>query len=216
MKLTIKKQILSENDLIAQNNKKLFDKNHVLTVNVMASPGAGKTSVILSLCKLLKKKYKVGVIEGDIASRIDTDAIVKAGFPAVQINTGGNCHLDAVMVKKAVQELPLTSLDIVFVENVGNLICPAETLLGTHKNMVIASVPEGSDKPYKYPSMFASADIVLLNKYDLLRSFDFDRKYFVHGVHIVNTTVSVFDTSVKKHTGLDNVISWIEENFKSL
>ena len=146
----------------------LLDAAGVLGVNIMASPGAGKTSVILRTIEALKDKMQLGVVEGDTAAvTIDADKVITAGMPAVQINTGGQCHLDAVMLGKALPALPLEKLDLLIVENVGNLICPASFNLGTHLNVVIASVPEGDDKPYKYPNIYRGIDALILNKIDL-------------------------------------------------
>jgi hydrogenase nickel incorporation protein HypB len=209
MKISIKKQILNENDLIAEKNRKLFDSHKIKAFNIMASPGAGKTSVILALAKQLSPQIHIGVIEGDIASRIDTDKIIKEGYLAVQINTGGNCHLDAMMVKKVVRKLPLNKIDLLFIENVGNLVCPANFNLGSHKNIVIASVPEGDDKTYKYPGMFAKADLVMLNKIDLVKAFDFDVKYFTHGLKIINPKAKLILSSCKKNKGISDICDWI-------
>jgi hydrogenase nickel incorporation protein HypB len=204
-KINIKTQILNSNDEVAKEIRVLFEKYHIKAFNIMASPGAGKTSLILALAKHFDPKFKIGVIEGDIASRIDTEKIIQAGFPAVQINTGGNCHLDAIMVRKVINQLPLDKINLLFIENVGNLICPANFDLGTSKNIVIASVPEGSDKPYKYPGMFTKADIVVLNKSDMIRVFDFDLDYFTHGVKIVNKKVPIVLTSCKNQEGIDEL-----------
>jgi len=213
-KISLKKQILDSNDAVAATNRKLFDAHHIVAFNVMASPGAGKTSVILSLASRLKPTHKVGVVEGDIASRIDTEKVIAAGYPAFQINTGGNCHLDAVMVQKALSALPLDDIHILFVENVGNLICPANFNLGTHKNIVIASVPEGSDKPYKYPGMFMKADIVILNKTDLMKAFDFDLAYFTHGIKILNDKAPIVLTSCKSKRGIRELANLVIAKYR--
>lgn len=211
MKVSIQKQILSANDAIAGKNRRLFETHGIRAFNIMASPGAGKTSFILSVGKLLSKTHKLGVIEGDIASRIDTDTLQAHGYNAVQINTGGNCHLDAPMLQKALQQLPLNDLNILFIENVGNLICPANFNLGSHKNIVIASVPEGSDKPYKYPGMFQAADVVILNKIDLMKVFNFDLSYFTKGIHILNIKTPIILVSCKSHKGIQEVVKWIQK-----
>ena len=180
----------------------------VLALNLMASPGAGKTSVILATAARLPADVRPGVIEGDLASSIDTEAVAAHGIPAVQINTGGNCHLDAPMVRSALPSLPLNDLDLLFIENVGNLVCPAEFDLGADLAVVVASVPEGHDKPYKYPGMFASADVVLLNKCDLLEVFEFDVDYFRRGIAMVNPQAPIFQVSCRtggRPAGLDRV-----------
>ena len=172
MKVTVKRDILSANDSIAADNRAQFDQAGLMAVNLMASPGAGKTSLILATAARLPEGVRMGVIEGDLASRIDADTVAAQGLPVTQINTGGGCHLDAPMVQSALAELPVADLDLLFIENVGNLVCTAEFDLGEHLAVVVASAPEGHDKPFKYPNMFARADIVLLNKADLLAVFD--------------------------------------------
>lgn len=214
MKLTIKQDILSENDRIARENQDVFDRHGIHAVNVMGSPGAGKTSVILTLLQKLPQKIHAGVIEGDIASRIDTEKIQQCGYPAVQINTGGNCHLDAVMVKRVLQKLPLSNLQLIFIENVGNLVCPANVHIGTHTNLVVASIPEGDDKPYKYPGMFTKADAIVLSKTDLTPAFDFDRKYFKQGISVVNHAAPVFPVSGKNKKGIGAVIRWLRSRMR--
>lgn len=209
MKISVKKQILNENDLIARKNRKFFDSCGTTAFNIMASPGAGKTSFILAVRTFLPKTKRIGVMEGDVASRIDTDRILSYGIPAVQINTGGNCHLDALMVKKALSQLSIRRLDILFIENVGNLICPANVNLGTHDNIVIASVPEGDDKPYKYPGMFKTADLVVLNKIDLIEVFKFNLEYFTHGIRMVNPNVKLLAASCTGKRGIREVSDWI-------
>jgi hydrogenase nickel incorporation protein HypB len=176
----------------------------------MASPGAGKTSLILATIDRLPPHLRPGVIEGDVASRIDADTIAARGVPVVQINTGGNCHLDAPMVKDALPHLPLHNIDLLFIENVGNLICPASFALGAHLAVVVPSVAEGHDKPYKYPGMFASADVVLLNKSDLIEVFEFDVDYFQRGIEMVNPHVPFFVISSRSGEGIDEWIEWLQ------
>ena len=181
----------------------------VIAVNIMASPGAGKTSVIAATAERLPAHLRPGVIEGDLASTIDTDALLARGIPAVQINTGGNCHLDAPMIRSALPRLPLDDIDVLFIENVGNLVCPAEFDLGAAVAVVVASVPEGHDKPYKYPGMFAAADAVLLNKADLLAYFDFDLDYFRRGLAMVNPDAPLFVVSCRTGEGLAEWVDWL-------
>jgi hydrogenase nickel incorporation protein HypB len=209
MQVTVRRDILSANDSIAQDNRALFDETGVLVVNVMASPGAGKTSLILATAERLPDGLRLGVIEGDLASRIDADTVAARGIPVTQINTGGSCHLDAPMVRGALAELPMGDLDLLFIENVGNLICTAEFDLGAHLAVVVASVPEGYDKPYKYPGMFARADVVLLNKADLLEVFDFDLEAFRRGVRMVNPTAPVINISCRTGQGVDEWLAWL-------
>ena len=210
MQVPVIQQILKANDQVAIENEKLFRAAGVRVVNVMASPGAGKTSLILqALDRLprLPERLGAGVIEGDIASSIDADLIAALGVPVVQINTGGNCHLDAPMIRSALEHLPLDSIDVLFIENVGNLICPANYRLGADLNLVIASVPEGHDKPYKYPGMFANADLVALNKYDLADVFEFDDAAFDNGVRMVNPTVPIHRVSARTGAGVEEWLS---------
>lgn len=210
MEIKVLKDILSANDRIALENRKLLDKKGVLAINVMASPGAGKTSVILQTISGLKTKIKVGVIEGDVSSRIDADRIAKENVPVFQINTGGECHLDANMVKRALKEIPLDDIDILFIENIGNLICTAEFKIGTHKNLVIASVPEGDDKPLKYPLMFMVADVILVNKIDLLPYSNFDLNAYRKSVKGLNDKVEVIEISCATGQGIDKWLGWVK------
>lgn len=207
--ISVQKRILSANDQVAAENRTRFGELDLLAVNVMASPGAGKTSVILATAARLPESARPGVIEGDLASSIDTEKMLAAGIPATQINTGGNCHLDAPMIRSALPSLPLDGINILFVENVGNLVCPAEFDLGTGRSVVIASVPEGHDKPYKYPGMFAAADAVILNKADLIAYFEFDIEYFRRGVEMVNPAAPLFVVSCRTGDGLDRWIDWL-------
>ena len=203
MKVVVAKEILKANDQVAVENGERFEENSVAVINVMASPGAGKTSTILATIERLLPELKSGVIEGDIASTIDADTIAARGIPVVQINTGGTCHLDAPMIKGAIEHLPLGEIDVLFIENVGNLICPTSYKLGAHINLVIASVPEGWDKPYKYPGIFAAADVVLLNKADMIEVFEFDVEAFERGVRMVNQHADIIHVSCKTNDGLD-------------
>ena len=214
MKIDIQKQILEANDAVAAQNRTLLDNRRIHGFNLMASPGAGKTSLILATCARLPATIRPGVIEGDLAARIDADTLAAHGIPVVQINTGGGCHLDAPMIRSALAELPLDSIDLLFVENVGNLVCPANFALGTHRNVVVASVPEGHDKPYKYPGMFAAADVVVLNKADLVEVFEFDLAYFQRGVALVNPAAPVLPVSCKRGLGLDAWMAWAVETLE--
>jgi hydrogenase nickel incorporation protein HypB len=207
--ISVQKRILSANDEVAAENRAAFEEHGILAVNVMASPGAGKTSVILATAERLPEGLRPAVIEGDLASRIDTERVLAAGIPAVQINTGGNCHLDAPMIRSALPQLPLDKLDLLFIENVGNLVCPAEFDLGTGLAVVVASVPEGHDKPYKYPGMFAAGDAVLLNKADLAAYFDFDVDYFRRGVTMVNPEAPFFLVSCRTGAGVQAWVDWL-------
>ncbi len=208
-KIPVVQQILSANDAIATENRAALDAAGSLGVNVMASPGAGKTSLILATARRLPAGLRLAVIEGDVAGRIDADTLAAAGVPVVQINTGGGCHLDAPMVRSALPHLLPDGVDLLLVENVGNLICPAEFSLGTHVNLVVASTPEGHDKPYKYPGMFAAADVVALNKADVAAVFDFDFEAFQRGVRMVNPQAPIFVLSCRTGEGLDAWVAWL-------
>jgi hydrogenase nickel incorporation protein HypB len=210
MEIKVLKDILSANDRIAQENRKLLDKKGVFAINVMASPGAGKTSVILRTISGLKSKVRIGVIEGDVSSRIDADRIAKENVPVLQINTGGECHLDANMVQRALKDMPLDDIDILLIENIGNLICTAEFKIGTHKNLVIASVPEGHDKPLKYPLMFTVADVILVNKMDLLPYSNFDLNAYKRAVRGLNEKVEVIEISCTTGQGIKRWLEWIK------
>ena len=209
MEIKVVKDILSANDQIASLNRELLEKYGVLAINLMSSPGAGKTSLILQTISRLRDKRNVAVIEGDIASTVDADRIKKEGIEVVQINTGGECHLDANMLSYSLYNLPLEDIDLLFVENVGNLICPAEFNLGEHKKVMILSTPEGDDKPYKYPLMFIEADVVLINKVDLLPWLDFDVQSFCQTVKGMNPGVAIFPISCKTGEGLEDWVSWL-------
>lgn len=209
-RITIVEKILSANDQIAEKNRATLDSFGILGLNFMASPGAGKTSLIEHTIKDLKDRLKIAVIDGDVATSIDADRAAAAGATSVQINTGGECHLDAVMLHDALLELPLRDLDLLVVENVGNLICPASFQLGTHKSVLIASVPEGDDKPYKYPGMYRGVDALVINKIDLLPYVDFDMEYFRQGVETLNPGLVTFPLSCRVEEGLDPFLEWVE------
>ncbi len=208
-KIDVTQAILSANDAVAAANRARFDAAGVAAFNLMASPGAGKTSFILATASRLPPSQRIGVIEGDLASRIDADRIAGEGIPVVQINTGGGCHLDAPMIEAVLPHLPLNDLDLLFIENVGNLVCPANFALGAHANIVIASAPEGHDKPFKYPGMFASAHAVVLNKADLLAVFEFDLDYFRRGLAQVNPHAPLFTLSCRTGAGFDAWLNWL-------
>jgi hydrogenase nickel incorporation protein HypB len=201
--------ILGANARIAQENRQLLDQHGVVAVNVMASPGAGKTSSILRSIEALRGRLRVGVIEGDVAGRVDADKVAETGTPVVQINTGGGCHLDAPQVQSALPQLPLDEIDLLFIENVGNLICPTGFALGEHLKIMIAHVAEGDDKPIKYPGMFAAVDALILNKVDLMPYVDFDLDAFRTAVSALNADAPLFEVSCKTGKGVDAWIEWL-------
>lgn len=209
MEVKILKNILGANDQIAERNRMLLEQNNIFTVNIMSSPGAGKTSLILQTIKRLKDKTRIGVIEGDVSSSIDAEVVGREGVPVIQINTGGSCHLDANMVSNALNNLPLTNIDLLFIENVGNLICPASFALGEHRRVIISSIPEGDDKPFKYPVMFHDADIVLLNKIDLLPYVKFDSDAFSRALRSINEKLEIIPVSCTGGEGIEEWLSWL-------
>jgi hydrogenase nickel incorporation protein HypB len=209
MKIKVLKDILGANEQIAAKNRELLDSNKVFAVNIMASPGAGKTSVVLQTIRALKDKVRIGVIEGDIASSIDAETVAKEGIPVVQINTGGECHLEANQLESALNNLPLADIDLLLIENVGNLVCPAEFNLGEHRKVLIASVPEGDDKPFKYPLMFNTVDALILNKIDLLPYVKFDVNTFTKTVKNINAKVEIFKVSCTTGEGIQAWVKWL-------
>ena len=202
MEIKVLKDILGVNEQIAAKNHELLVSNKVFAVNIMASPGAGKTSVVLQTIRALKDKVRIGVIEGDISSSIDAETVAKEGVPVVQINTGGECHLEAIQVQNALNNLPLADIDLLLIENVGNLVCPAEFNLGEHRKVLIASVPEGDDKPFKYPLMFNTVDALVLNKIDLLPYVRFNVDAFTKTVKNINAKVEIFKVSCTTGDGV--------------
>ena len=211
-KVQIVEKILDANDQLAQQNQTVLDQAGVFAINLMASPGAGKTSVILETIRRLHHSFQIGVIEGDTAPvTIDADKIIAAGMPAIQINTGGDCHLDANMLRDGLKNLELEKLELLIVENVGNLICPAAFKLGTHANVLISSVPEGDDKPYKYPNIYRGLDVLIINKIDLLPYVKFDMDYFRQGVEMLNPGLQTFSLSCTTGEGFDPWLDWIRQ-----
>ncbi len=214
-RVPVVEQILSANDQLAESNRARLDTAGVFAINLMASPGAGKTSLITRTIEALRGQLRIGVVDGDLASTLDADRVAALGVPSVQVNTGGTCHLDAVMLQTALPQLPLDSLDLLIVENVGNLVCPASFKLGVHKDVLIASVPEGDDKPYKYPPMYRGVDALVLNKIDVLDAFDFDVDYFRRGVEALNPGLAFFPLSCKTGEGLDGWLDWLRQEIRT-
>jgi len=208
--VSVVEEIHEANDQVAARNRELLDRTDTLALNIMASPGAGKTSLIESTLEALDGSLRTAVIDGDIATSIDAERAEKAGATAVQINTGGACHIDANMLHHALAELDLEELDLALVENVGNLICPASFKLGTHRNVLIASIPEGDDKPYKYPTMYQDLDLLVINKIDLLPYLDFDLDYFQKGVELLSPDLETVVLSCTTGEGLEGWITWLK------
>ena len=216
IRVPIVEKILSSNDRMAALNREKLRQNRVFSINMMASPGAGKTSFILETINHLKVAYKIGVIEGDTAPvTIDADKIIASGMPAVQINTGGDCHLDAAMISDGLSQLPLDEIDLLIIENVGNLICPAAWELGTDINLLIASIPEGDDKPYKYPNIYRGLSVLVVNKTDLLPYIDFKMDYFRQGVEMLNPGLITFPVSCKTGAGFSEWITWLKNHLET-
>jgi len=212
--IQVMQSVYDKNDEVAAEiNTELTNKG-IYGINVMGAPGAGKTSTLIQLIKRLKDRVTPYVIEGDIEADFDTKTLLALGVKTIQINTGGACHLDSPMIGKAVEDLSLEK-GLLFIENIGNLVCPAEFQIGEHAKMLISTVTEGSDKPYKYPLAFEKADAIIINKCDLLPYVDFDEEFFMKGVRALNKTVPVFKVSCKTEEGFDEVILWIMEKMKA-
>lgn len=214
-RVSVAEDILGANERLAAGNREQLDAAGVFAVDLMASPGAGKTSLITRTVQALRNDVRIGAVDGDIATSLDADRIAALGVPAVQVNTGGSCHLDAVMLQEALPQLPLEDLDLLIIENVGNLVCPASFELGAHRRVLIASVPEGDDKPYKYPVMYRGVDAVVLNKTDVLGAFDFDVDYFRRGVEALNPELTFLSLSCKTGEGLETWLTWLREEMDS-
>jgi len=211
MQVDIGKSILDRNERLAVENRALFDRHGVFVLDLMASPGAGKTATILATIATLRDRYRIAVIEGDIASKVDAEKVKAHGIPAVQINTGGACHLESDMIKRAIAAFDLDELDLIIVENVGNLVCPTDFYLGEDAKVMILSVPEGHDKPYKYPGIFQVSEAVILNKVDTMSMFDFDEQEFRSVVHSLNPKAPIFSISATKGEGVSAWTDWLAE-----
>lgn len=205
-------KLLTANEEVAADNRAELKVHGVRVINIMASPGAGKTTLLLATIEALAEAGpRIGVIEGDVASQVDADTIATTGVPVVQINTGGGCHLDAPMIRHGMQALPLGELDVIFIENVGNLICPVAFDLGQDFNVGLLSTPEGHDKPYKYPAIFEAVDLVIITKSDLLPYLDFEVDTFRELVHGLNPNAPVLLVSAKTGEGMDGWVDWVKE-----
>lgn len=216
-RIEVLQNVLESNETIASRNRQLLDQHKVLAINIMSAPGAGKTSLILHTLTRLKGKLSIAVIEGDVASTVDAEKVQRLARAVVQINTRNmpeSCSLMAAMIESALKEMPLDDIDLLLIENVGNLICPAEFTLGEHKRVVISSLPEGDDKPIKYPLIFVDADTVIINKMDLLPHVDFDIAAFRRSITGLNPKVEVFQLSCKTGDGIERWCSWVLEQVK--
>ncbi len=214
MEIKVLHQVMDWNEDVSEEVKETLSAHHICMINVMGSPGAGKTSLITSLIDKLRKHWRVGVIEGDIAGQVDAERIASLGIPAVQLNTDGACHIEAMSIRHILPELPLNDLDVIFVENIGNLVCPAEFRIGESLRITILSIPEGDDKVEKYPLMFTDTNCLVLNKYDMMPYFDFDEKRVLANYETVNPGAPLFRISSRTGDGIQELADFIAENIR--
>ena len=212
MEIKVVKQILAWNEDVSESIRRLTESRHVAIINIMGSPGAGKTSLIKAVISGLREEYRIGVIEGDIAGQIDAEAIDSLGIPVVQLQTDGACHIEAMSIEKILPSFDLDALDVLLVENIGNLVCPAEFNIGEDFRVSILSIPEGDDKVAKYPLMFATTDALALNKYDMLPYFDFDPVRVENDARDINPRVEIFPVSSKDNSGIPELLCWLRKN----
>ncbi len=215
MQIDMKQPILDKNDALARELRQRFADNHVFVIDLLASPGSGKTSTILATIDALRDEFNIAVIEGDIASSVDAEKIKAQGTAAVQINTGGACHLESAMIKRAVDVLDLERLDLIIIENVGNLVCPTDFDLGENEKIMVLSVPEGDDKPLKYPGVFQASQAVVLNKIDTLPVFDFDCQAFEDAVRQLNPQAPIFPIAATKGDGVEEWVTWLADRIRA-
>lgn len=215
MEIKVLHQIMDWNEDVSEEVKKTLKEHHICMINVMGSPGAGKTSMITSLISKLDSRFRIGVIEGDIAGQVDAERIAALGIPAVQLNTDGACHIEAMSIQHILPELPLDELDIIFVENIGNLVCPAEFRIGEFMRITILSIPEGDDKVEKYPLMFTDTDCLVLNKYDMLSYFDFSESRVSANYEAVNPGAPLFRISSRTGDGIQQLADYITEQIRN-
>lgn len=213
--IKVETNILQENEDITAMNKKMLDEKGIFVVNLMSSPGSGKTSILEKMIAKLKDEVKIAVIEGDIYTRKDAERIEAQGVPVVQINTGGACHLDGEMIKGALDSLNLEAVDLLVIENVGNLVCPAEFEIGEDIKVSVLSTTEGNDKPLKYPLMFEKSGVVILNKTDLIEFTNFDKEEFYKDINSLNANALIFETSCTRDEGLNEICSWVKEKIEN-
>jgi len=214
MKVSLVTNILQVNERIAGQNKRLFDEKGVLVINIMSAPGAGKTTLIEQTIRVLKNEYRIAVIEGDIQSTYDADKIAATGVPVIQINTGGACHLDGNMISQTFDKLDFDAMDLLIIENVGNLVCPAEFNMGEDFKVMLLSVPEGDDKPLKYPLMFHESSALLINKIDLLPYVDCSTEKIRNESLKINPDLAIFEISAKRGDGLNGWLDWLRLKLK--
>ena len=216
MQIKVMRQILEWNEDVSNKVRSLLQEKNVYMINVMGSPGAGKTTFIVNLIKYLRDRgINSGVIEGDIEGTIDAERIQKEEFPVVQLNTEGACHIEAKSIENILPYFDLDKINMIFVENIGNLVCPAEFDTGAHKNLMILSVPEGDDKPLKYPLMFSVCDLVLISKMDTLDYFDFDIEKAKENIKNLNPNAKIICVSAKSGEGMDEFVGWLKETINN-
>lgn len=212
--IEIKQSVFADNNAEADRLRKQLKEEKTFLLNLMSSPGSGKTTTLIALEKALKGKVKWGVMEADIDSAVDAEKMLSVGVPSIQLHTGGMCHLDADMTRQGLKEFNYADVDLVVLENVGNLVCPAEFDTGAVKNMTILSVPEGHDKPLKYPLMYETCDLLVINKMDVLPYFDFDKEKVVEYAKMRNPEIEVMFVSAKTGEGINDLADWIIKNVK--
>lgn len=210
--IEVNQSVYAINDAIAEETRHQLKADKTFMINLMASPGAGKTTTLLQTIKMLNNKYKIGVMEADIEATVDAETMVNAGVRSIQVHTGGECAMNAEMTAQAIKEFNTSELDFLVLENVGNLVCPAETDTGASRNVAILSYPEGDDKPLKYPLMFQVCHAVLINKIDTKDYFDFDDDAVVERIHNLNPEARVFFVSARTGEGFDQWIEWLTSN----
>lgn len=213
--IKVVRQLLDWNEDCSDDVRTILKEKKIFSINIMSAPGAGKTSLIIRLIERLQPRYKVAVIEGDIAGQVDAEKLDELGVPVVQLNTNGACHIEAMSMKKMLGFFDLDDIDVLFIENVGNLVCPAEFEVGEDMKIALLSIPEGDDKVVKYPLLFTKADLVVLNKFDMKRFFDFDDRQIESDVHALNSETKVFRTSCQSNDGIDALSSEIAEKVEA-
>lgn len=216
MKINLEQPILKRNDELAAKNRALFREKKVFVLDLLASPGSGKTSTILATIEALRDEFNIAVIEGDIASSVDSEKISAQGIPAVQINTGGACHLEGDMISRAIDVLNLDNLDLIIIENVGNLVCPTDFDLGENLKCMILSVPEGDDKPLKYPGVFQASSAIILNKIDTLPVFNFDTELFASHIAGLNPKAPIFPIAATNGQGVEEWATWLADKIREI
>jgi len=214
MEIKIVRQILEWNENCHLELQGLFDENKILMINIMGSPGGGKTTFITRLIEALRDEYNIGVIEGDVAGQVDAEKIQAMGIPVVQLNTDGACHIEAMSIKNILPYFDLKNLDIIIVENIGNLVCPAEFDIGEHLKIALLSVPEGDDKVEKYPLMFTRANALVISKYDMKNYFNFDDNRVISNAKRLNSELNIFKVNSSKGEGMEEIVEYIKSHIK--